>query len=151
MLSQGDDRLTRRAVLAKVERERVQMRWFRSKIRFGSRLALFALAVQVVLSFGHVHVYGFTAASAKALSAAADQSSVTLPDSRNPIHKSDGSADFDCPICALIQLASTSAPSAAPALPVPAMLGLFKLEAPEELALAVSPHFLFQARAPPSV
>jgi hypothetical protein len=135
-----------------VERERVLMRWFRSKIRFGSRLALFVLAVQIVLSFGHIHVYGFTAASVKtALSVAADQSSVTLPNSPSPIHKSDGSADFDCPICALIQLASTSTPSAAPALPIPAMLGLFKLEAPEEFALAVSPHFLFQARAPPSV
>ena len=31
------------------------MRWFRSNIRVGSRLALFALAVQFLLSFGHFH------------------------------------------------------------------------------------------------
>jgi len=31
------------------------MKWFRSKIKYGSRLALFALAVQFVFSFGHFH------------------------------------------------------------------------------------------------
>jgi len=37
-------------------RRRVGMRWFRSNIRLGSRLALFALAVQMALSLGHVHL-----------------------------------------------------------------------------------------------
>src|SRR6202011_6376655 len=31
----------------------VNMKWFRTNIRRGSRLALFALAIQFVLSFGH--------------------------------------------------------------------------------------------------
>src|SRR5260370_7977226 len=31
------------------------MKWFRSNIRYGSRLALFALAIQFLLSFGHFH------------------------------------------------------------------------------------------------
>src|SRR5260221_12497744 len=31
------------------------MKWFRSNIRRGSRLALFALAIQFLLSFGHFH------------------------------------------------------------------------------------------------
>ncbi len=31
------------------------MKWFRSNIRLGSRLALFALAIQFLLSFGHFH------------------------------------------------------------------------------------------------
>ena len=31
------------------------MKWFRSNIRRGSRLALFALAFQFLLSFGHFH------------------------------------------------------------------------------------------------
>jgi hypothetical protein len=31
------------------------MKWFRSNIKHGSRLALFALAIQLVLSFGHFH------------------------------------------------------------------------------------------------
>jgi hypothetical protein len=31
------------------------MKWFRSNVRHGSWLALFALAIQVLLSFGHFH------------------------------------------------------------------------------------------------
>jgi hypothetical protein len=31
------------------------MKWFRSNIKHGSRLALLALAVQFALSFGHFH------------------------------------------------------------------------------------------------
>lgn len=120
------------------------MRWFRSNIRFGSRLALFALAIQIILSFGHVHYDGLTPASAKASPIAALSTS-------NPDHKSNGSVDFGCPICVLIQMASTSAPAAPPVLPLLAFFSLFRLEASVELALAASPHFLFQARAPPSV
>ena len=33
----------------------VGMKWFRSNIKTGSRLALFALAIQFALSFGHFH------------------------------------------------------------------------------------------------
>ena len=34
------------------------MKWFRSNIRHGTRLALLALAVQFVLSFGHAAYFG---------------------------------------------------------------------------------------------
>ena len=37
-------------------RASADMKWFRSNIRHGSRLALFALAVQLALSFGHIHL-----------------------------------------------------------------------------------------------
>ncbi len=33
----------------------IGMKWFRSNIKHGSRLALLALAIQFVLSFGHFH------------------------------------------------------------------------------------------------
>ena len=120
------------------------MRWFRSNIRVGSRLALFALAVQLVLTFGHVHIRGLASPQA-ALLTASSKSSASLPNSPGP------TADFDCPICALIQLASTSAPSVAPVLPVPAIFVGFRPEMPDELEWANSPYFLFQARAPPSI
>src|SRR5215217_2807860 len=42
------------------------MKWFRSNIRRGSRLALFALAIQFLLSFGHFHGSGAQAALAGA-------------------------------------------------------------------------------------
>ena len=43
---------------------RADMKWFRSNIRLGSRLALLALAIQFLLSFGHFHERSAQAASA---------------------------------------------------------------------------------------
>ena len=40
------------------------MKWFRSNIKRGSRLALFALAIQFVLSFGHFHAVAAQATQA---------------------------------------------------------------------------------------
>jgi hypothetical protein len=114
-------------------------------------LALFALAVQIVLSFGHIHIATLPLASTNGnRPAVADESGPALSPII-PIHKSDGSVSGACAICALIQLSSTSAPAAAPALPLPANLGSLGLQAPAELPLAVSLHSLFQARAPPSI
>ena len=122
------------------------MRWFRSNIWFGSRLALFALAVQVVVSFAHVHVSDLASAPA-AVSAVADGSSTPAAPGDNP----NGATDPGCAICALIQLAATSAPSAAPVLPLPLKLSYVRLEATGDVALAALSHSFFQARAPPLV
>jgi hypothetical protein len=114
-------------------------------------LALFAFALQILLSFGHVHLYGFALASAEPSPSVAMDSSGVSPEAQDRIHKSNGSSDVDCPICALIQLAATSVPSAAPAFPLPEKVDLSRLEAPAALPLAASPHSLFRARGPPSV
>ena len=128
------------------------MYWFRSHKRLGARLALLALAVQIVLSFGHVHFYAFGLASANATPVATAQDAGAVPPGKPaPIHKSDRPVGADCAICALIQLFAISAPAAAPALPLPAGLAPIGLQAPLASALAAPPHFLFQARAPPSV
>ena len=123
------------------------MRWFRSNIRFGSRLALFALAVQIVLSFGHVHLSDFTSATTGTILAAAG-AGADGP-TKAPDQKPGTPVDPGCPICALIQLASTSTPATAPVLPPPTMVGFVTLDAPEPVALASSPPALFRARAPP--
>jgi hypothetical protein len=115
-------------------------------------LALFALAIQIVLSLGHVHLYAASLGSAKsAPPTIADGSSATAASTLVPIHKSNGTLDADCAICALIQLSATSVPSAAPALPLPSNFGPLGLQTTAALALAALPHFLFQARAPPSI
>jgi hypothetical protein len=104
------------------------------------------------LSFGHVHFYGLGLASANAAPAiGAQETGVAMPSAFCPIQKSDRSAGVDCSICALIQLSATSAPAAAPALPPPTNLDPISLQAPAVSVLAASPHFLFQARAPPSI
>ena len=43
------------------------MNWFRKHLKHGSRLALFALAIQFALSFGHFH--GVAAQAAPAIQA----------------------------------------------------------------------------------
>ncbi len=128
------------------------MGWVRSNIRGFARLALFALAVQIVVTFGHVHLDGLAITSAQAAqSAVADQAVAPLATAHSKGQKPHGAADFDCPICALIQLASTSAPSVAPPLPIPAIVGGTILEAPEAPAVAASTAFAFQARGPPAI
>src|SRR5262249_17476103 len=131
--------------------------------RFGSRLALFALAVQMVLSFGHVHLPAF-ARVATAPQATAD-TRAALPQAAGPIRKPHGLAGIDCPVFALIQLASSSAPAAPPSprrvapcgprapppLPLPFARGAAVLQLFAELPLTAAPQLLFRARAPPSV
>src|SRR5579871_3321361 len=111
------------------------MRWFRAHLQLGSRLALFALAIQLVLTFGHVH--GVSAGAAEsALSALTHQAD----NSATPGNSSGKASDYDCPICALIQLASTSSASAPPVLPVPVTFVVMRLQAPQQLEWAASPH-----------
>jgi hypothetical protein len=110
-------------------------------------LALFALAVQIVLSFGHAHLDGLS--PARVGPAAVANGGAALPGAPND--KSDGTADRYCPVCALIQLAASSLPAVPPALPLPANLDLIALPAPTDISSAPLLHFLFQARAPPSI
>jgi hypothetical protein len=115
-------------------------------MQFGSRLALVALALQIVLTFGHVHSFVPTAidTALSSVVAASDGSSSRDP-SRN------GFADFDCPICALINLAGTSILSVAPDLPLPVLVDFVTLRPRAEPASATAPHFQPKARAPPSM
>ena len=49
------------------------MRWFRANARLSGKIALFAMALQFVLSFGHIHaedIYGARATLAAATHAA---------------------------------------------------------------------------------
>lgn len=131
------------------------MRWFRSNIRTGVGLALFALAVQFAVTFSHVHLDALTSLPAahgrtQATAAAADQIVLSLRTPGQSRH-SQGGPDTDCPICALIQLASTSTPSVAPPLPIPVLLAGSKLEPHAELRSAAAPLFAFRARGPPPV
>ncbi len=113
-------------------------------IGLGSRLALFALAVQLVLSFAHVHVSDPSRMQYVA---------ATLPGGAGggPTQKSDGPADPGCAICALIQLAAAAMPSLPPALPVLVPPAHIRPGASDQLVLAASAQFLFRARAPPAV
>jgi len=122
------------------------MRWFRSRSKLSSYLALFALAFQLAVSFGHVHLDEIAPRSAAAAAFASTQSDVNAPSS--PTGREDV-ADDCCPICTLIHLAGALVPAATPALPLPSMFGHLRLAAAVEFDLAASQTALFRARAPP--
>jgi hypothetical protein len=105
-------------------------------------LALIALALQLVLTFGHVH----TPSAVAGLAVQTSQSNGTSPLDQNH----NGLADTDCPTCALIQLSAISAPSVAPELPLPIKIGFSTLQPRVEFAAASAPQASFQARAPPA-
>jgi hypothetical protein len=128
------------------------MRWIRSNIRGLTGFALFALAVQVAVTFGHVHLDGLTLAAARtAPASAADHATTALAKADSKGRQPHGTTDTDCPICALIQLASSSPPSVAPPLPIPAKIGGTILQTREGPVFTASPTLAFQARGPPAV
>jgi hypothetical protein len=95
------------------------MAWFRSRSRWGSYVALFALAVQLALSFGHVHIEDGAPVARHASALFAVHPSNTLAAAAvDPAGKEfPALPDDHCPICTLIHLAGTLAPVTAPALP----------------------------------
>ena len=128
------------------------MRWIRSHVRLGSWCALFALAVQVVVSFGHAHradfgwPSGFVPAS---IAFSTEQPATPLPTAPSAPSKPGGLGFDYCAICAVMNLAASAVPAAAPGLPVPIVRGVLRFSTIPDISLAELPHFLFQARAPP--
>src|SRR3982074_2342967 len=99
------------------------MNWFRSRSSLSSYLALFAVAFQLALSFGPVHLDRFAPLSAdKFTLASADASSDARTAPANPPDR-EGLADDCCPICTLIHLGGPLIPPAAPSLWVPRVFG----------------------------
>jgi Protein of unknown function (DUF2946) len=122
------------------------MGWFRLRSRWGSCLALFALALQLALSFGHVHVGPVSKHSSA--SVVAISSDAHKPAGRHH-HHLPTTADDNCALCALIHLAGTLVPSAPPALPLPAISGRLPHEIVAQFDLSAAPAAHFRARAPP--
>ena len=125
------------------------MGWFRSRSRLGSYLALLALAFQLAISFGHVHLEHIASRSAGATARASTQTSPDDLDAPSTPAGREDLADDCCPICTLIHLAGALVPAETPALPLPSMFGHVRLAAAVAFDLAAPQTALFQARAPP--
>jgi hypothetical protein len=146
------------------------MNWFRSNIRLGSQLALFALVIQFLLSFGHFHGSREQAASAladakqsalhhsvsfaathlAALDRASEQEAsrpVRLKTSSD--HEPGGQATDDCAICAVMALANAMVVAAPVDLPAPQAYALLYLTTDTGFVDLNSARVAFQARAPP--
>ena len=125
------------------------MGWFRSNRCGVAWLAVFALAYQFVLAFGHVHL-GRPGAPSDAFALAAEIGNLPADSSSPaPQKKPSGLGDVLCAICASINLASTLITPTAPAaaLPVPDVRHLrWSVAAIDRASLD---HLLFDARGPP--
>jgi hypothetical protein len=126
------------------------MGWFRSNRCSVVRLALFALACQFVLAFGHVHL-GKISAGSDSLAIVADVGSSSADESSSaPPKKPAGLADVFCPVCASVGMASALVAPTSPtvARPVSASQNLRWSSA------GIDPQsfdrLLFDARGPPS-
>jgi len=120
------------------------MHWFRTRLRLSSSFALFALAIQLVLTFGHVHLDGMRGHSSTSI--VASGGTAPVPASKDTSDRAD---DY-CALCALVHLAGTLLPANAVALPLPVVFAQWH---PSSLALRFAspalPPSPFAARAPP--
>ncbi len=133
------------------------MKWFRSNIRHGSRTALFALAVQFVLSFGHFH--GLAAQAAPAIQSDLSYvNGVAVQDAVSPAaqpqqpasnHDSDQQPGDICAICAVIALANTVLFATPPLLLLPQAVEFLYLTTDAEFVHLGGVRVAFQPRAPP--
>ena len=118
------------------------MNWFRKHVKTGSRLALFALAIQFALSFGHFHAE--IARAAPAIQAGFADAAIQPPAN----HDSDRHGT-DCAICAVLSLANNFLFATPPHLELPQAAGLLHLASGTEFTHPGSPHPAFRSRAPP--
>jgi hypothetical protein len=134
------------------------MKWFRSNARFGSRLALFALAVQFLLSFGHFHgsaqaasinTIGFAAGHLHAWANLAHANASGAVRLKSSGDAPGGQPDDDCAICAVMALADAMVDASPPCLPSPQAVAFRYLAVDAAFADPSPARGAFQPRAPP--
>jgi hypothetical protein len=126
------------------------MHWYRQNRRFGGRLALFALAVQLVLSFGHIHIediYG----QARSLASSFPSAILPTTDGSRPLptDRQSNVPDDYCAICATIHLLGTTFVTEAPQLRLPFVVKTIEHFARHASVFITPQRAPFQSRAPP--
>jgi DUF2946 family protein len=118
------------------------MRWLRLRQQYCSWVALLALALQLVLSFGHVH--GLPTGGPTAVAAISEGSGSPPQPAGGEQHDDDY-----CAICAVQALLSSGQTASAPALPVVAAPAATEIIFTVERVRANRPLAAFRSRAPP--
>jgi hypothetical protein len=139
------------------------MKWFRSKAKYGARLALFALAVQFVLSFGHFHWDAAQAApSINAITAppalpSTGQSAASVQPAANSAqpqpandHPAKHHPHDTCAICNVMAMAGSAMFAEPPLLMLPQAYHFLYLTTDAEFSHLATQHADFQPRAPPA-
>jgi hypothetical protein len=128
------------------------MRWFRSNSRFGGGLALFALALQFWLAFGHIHPEDIYGNVGRPLSSAAEVAlpSAEAPQSLGRDYAANHDTDF-CAICETMFMLGSSATPEAPQMLPPAPIIRSARHFSRTAGVFVAPRRgPFQSRAPPA-
>jgi hypothetical protein len=131
------------------------VKWFRNNVKHGSRLALFALVIQFVLSFGHFH--GIAAQAAPAIQSGLTRAEPALSGAASEAAQKQQPANPDsdqqpadsCAICAVIALANTMLFATPPALLLPQAVEFLHLATEAEFVHLNSVRLAFHSRAPP--
>jgi predicted lysophospholipase L1 biosynthesis ABC-type transport system permease subunit len=136
------------------------MKWFRSNIRSGVRLALFALFVQFALSFGHFHALAAPSPSAtqstlthtKAIGSGdlVVQGQRARPKQAPAKHDNDQNDPDGCAICAVMAMAGTVLSASPPILLLPDAVEFLYRTTDAEFLHLKSAGVAFQPRAPPA-
>jgi hypothetical protein len=120
------------------------MSWIWLHRRHGARLALAALVLQILLSFGHAHLQGVAQGASPATTP-----SIALADRNSQTPAPIPDTDDYCAICASIFLASSAFAPAPPQLLIPANFQRVEHGFSAARPLAESPRLAFRSRAPP--
>ena len=132
------------------------MKWFRSNIRHGARLAMFAMLVQFALTFGHSHWFAQATPLAQSSLqqtdgtkgiASVDRAVVQKQSPASPDREQPG--DDNCAICAVIALAGSVMSATPPLLLLPQAVELLYRTTDAEFIHLNSARTAFQPRAPP--
>ena len=133
------------------------MKWFRKHVKLGSRLALFALALQFALAFGHSHAFAAQAATASIVTldvharGASDLRDTDATSPASPAGQHDDQQPADaCAICAVMALAGAALVAPPPVLLLPQALALLDPATEAEFLHLKSIGAAFQPRAPPA-
>jgi hypothetical protein len=112
----------------------------------GAVLALMALALQIALTFGHVHLRGLAGSSHAAI---AEQVRLAHTPPQMPAQHHGDDDDY-CAICASIYLTSSAFAPAPPQLLVPANFQRLELCFTAASPIVEPPRLAFRSRAPPA-
>jgi hypothetical protein len=121
------------------------MNWFRAKTRQATSFALFALTINLALSFGHIHLEGFRGGKTNA---GVLLSAISHAKSGQPV-KHDGHPDDLCPICMARAALGAGLATNPPVLPLDFAYVTIEPISGADLAIPQQPRANFQSRGPP--
>ena len=126
------------------------MSWFRSNRGRVMWVALFALACQLALSFGHLHLgkVSFAPIAVAVYAAVVVNTAENSPAPPPPPNDSTTGGEF-CALCANINLAASLAVPTAPVIVPPFSSDVSQTWSPAGLDPVVFDHVFFDARGPP--